>query len=226
MGAMGRVLTVGEASYVVERTVAAINRAVDRGLIEADRQPRSTEGEGGGVLRKLGPAELRYLLVEGDLEGDLTPAARRRVYEAMRAMPDGEHNVKVGPRLVLELADVDQRIAARLDRLEAAKAHVEEGGTDPALRGTDGVPVYLVAALAAGQGVDATLEDHPGLTRAQVEAAAEYARAYPKTGRPYPGRSFKRTLGDLADLGAFDPDGTEGDLGDDGDDDGDAGPAA
>jgi len=213
MGAVGRGLTVGEASYVVERTAAAINRAVDRGLIEAAREPRDTGGEGASVLRRLGPAELRYLLVEGDLEGDLTPAARRRVYDALRALPEGEHRVQVGPRLALELADVDERIAARLDRLDAAKAHVEEGGAEPVLRGTDGVPVHLVAALATGQGVDATLEDHPGLTRAQVEAAAEYARAYPKSGRPFPARSFKRMLGGLADLGAFDPDGAEGEEG-------------
>ncbi len=53
--------------------------------------------------------------------------------------------------------------------------------------------------------MEATLEDHPGVRRLQVEAAAEYARAYPKTGRPYPARSFKRMLGELADLGAFDP---------------------
>jgi uncharacterized protein (DUF433 family) len=205
VGAIGRVLTVGEASYVVERTAAAINRAVDRGLIEAAREPRDAGGEGGTVLRKLGPAELRYLLVEGDLEGDLTPSGRRRAYDAIRALPDGEHRVQVGPGLALELADVDERIAARLARLDAAKAHMEEGGAEPVLRGTDGVPVYLVAALAAGQGVDATLEDHPGLTRAQVEAAAEYARAYPKSGRPYPARSFTRMLGELADLGAFDP---------------------
>ena len=210
MDLTGRDLTVGEASYVVDRTAASINRAVDRGMIEAARELRDNGGERGAVLRKLGPAELRYLLIEGDLEGDLTPAARRRVYEALRALPAGEHRVQVGPRLALELADVDERIAARLDRLDAAKAHVEEGGAEPVLRGTAGMPVYLVAALAAGQGVDATLEDHPGLTRAQVEAAAEFARAYPKTGRPYPGRSFKRMLGELADLGAFDPDGTKG----------------
>ena len=51
MGALRLTLTVGEASYVVERTAAAINRAVDRGLIEATREPRDIGGEGGGVLR-------------------------------------------------------------------------------------------------------------------------------------------------------------------------------
>ena len=211
MGATGQGLTVSEASYVVERTAAAINRAVDRGLIEAAREPSDGGEKGASPLRRFGSAELRYLVVEGDLEGNLTPATRRRVYDALRTLPEGEHRVQVGPRLALELADVDERIAARLNRLDAAKALVEEGGAEPVLRGTAGVPVYLVAALAAGQGLDAALEDHPGLTRAQVEAAVEYARAYPKSGRPYPARSFKRMLGELADLGAFDPDGTEGD---------------
>jgi uncharacterized protein (DUF433 family) len=218
MGAIRKRLTVGEASYVVERSAAAINRAVDRGLIEADRvaaREDGAPGNGAGVLRKLGPAELRYLLVEGELEGDLTPAARRRMYEALCVLPDGEHRVRVGPRLALELGDVDERIAARLGRLEAAKAHVDEGGAEPVLRGTRGVPAHLVAALAAGQGVEATLEDHPNLTREQVEAAVEYARAYPKSGRPYPARSFKRMLGELADLGAFDPEG-DGGAGDEG----------
>ena len=39
--------------------------------------------------------------------------------------------------------------------------------------------------------------DYPGLAREQVEAAAEYARAYPKRGRPYPRRSLKRMLAEL-----------------------------
>lgn len=53
--------------------------------------------------------------------------------------------------------------------------------------------------------MDATLEDHPGLTRTQVVAVAENVRAYPKSEQPYPAQSFKRMLGELADLGAFDP---------------------
>ncbi len=77
------------------------------------------------------------------------------------------------------------------------------------LRRTAGVPVYLFAALAAGQGLDATLEGHPGLMRAQAEAAVECVRAYPKSARPYPARSLRRMLGEPADLEAFDPDGTE-----------------
>lgn len=186
-------LTVSEAGWVLERPTTAINRAVDRGLIRAERQRGE---EGGGLLRRIGSAELRYLLVEDELEGDLTPAARRRVYELLRGLPPGEHGLRLG-RLWVELGDVDERIAGRLRRLQELRALVELGPDgEPVLRGI-GVPVHAVAALTRGQTVEEILEDHPGLTRGQVEGAAEYARAYPKAGRPYPSRSFKRLLGDL-----------------------------
>lgn len=190
-------LTVSEASYVLDRPATAINRAVDRGLIEVERH-RGGEGGGAGTLRKIGPAELRYLLVEDELEGDLTPAARRRVYEALRGLPSGEHSLRLG-RLLVELGDVDERIAARLRSLQELRALVESGPDgEPVLRGT-GAPVHAVAALARGQSIEEIVEDHPGLTRAQVEGAVEYARAYPKAGRPYPARGLKRLLGDIGE---------------------------
>ena len=47
--------------------------------------------------------------------------------------------------------------------------------------------------------MEAALEDYPGLMRAQVEGAVEYARAYPKTGHSFPEQSFKRLLGDIGE---------------------------
>ena len=61
-----------------------------------------------------------------------------------------------------------------------------------------------VAALTAGQSVAEIIEDYPGLTPAQVEAAVEYAKVYPKPGRPLPPRSLKRMLSDLATTGVWD----------------------
>ena len=66
------------------------------------------------------------------------------------------------------------------------------------------MPVYEVAALTRGQTVAEIVEDYPGLTPAQVEAAAEYAQVYPKAGRPLPARSLKRMLSDMAASGAWD----------------------
>lgn len=192
-------LTLSEASYVVGQPSAVINKAVDRGVIRATLQRR-----GKSKLRKLGPAEIRFLKLIGDLDRDLTPQGRRKLYQALRRLPTTTHRLALGP-LELNLNDVDRQIQDRLRRLEAIRAAVDPGATegDPVIRGTS-VPVYVIAGLARGQTVEEILEDYPSLTRKQVEAAIEYARAYPKTGRPYPARSFKRMIGDLAEAGVWD----------------------
>ncbi|MER9056963.1 DUF433 domain-containing protein [Mesorhizobium sp. M0910] len=69
-----------------------------------------------------------------------------------------------------------------------------------------GIPAHLVAALSKEQTVEEILSDFPSLSKTQVEAAIEYAKAYPKRGRPYAPRSLKRTLSEMADLGVFDGD--------------------
>jgi uncharacterized protein (DUF433 family) len=94
-----------------------------------------------------------------------------------------------------------------LKRLEEVKTLISERpNAEPVLRGTD-VPVYEIAALTRGQTVAEIVEDYPGLTPAQVDAAAEYAKVYPKAGRPLPARSLKRMLSDMATSGVWDVDG-------------------
>lgn len=191
-------LTLNEAGYVVEQSSTAINRAVDRGVIKAKLQRR-----GKARLRKIGSAELRFLAIAGEVEKDLTPAARRKVYEAIRRLPADAHRLEFGV-MEFKLADVDRRIAKRLRRLAEVKALVDvRPGAEPVLRGTN-VPVYEIAALARGQTAAEILEDYPALTREQVDAAVEYAKVYPKTGRPLPARSLKRMLSDMAASGAWD----------------------
>jgi len=58
--------------------------------------------------------------------------------------------------------------------------------------------------LASGQTTAEIIEDYPCLTAAQITVATEYAKIYPKPGRPLPTRSFKRTLGDMARSGVWD----------------------
>ena len=190
-------LTLNEAGYIVGQSSVAINRAVDRGIIKAKLQRH-----GKSRLRRIGSAELRYLAIASIVEKDLTPPARRRVYEAVRRLPAEAHRVDLGV-IELKLTDIDQRIAERLRRLEQVKALVGEAMDDPVLRGTD-VSVHTVAALARGQTVAELMEDYPGLTPAQIDAAVEYAKVYPKPGRPLPVRSFKRMLSDLATAGTWD----------------------
>lgn len=190
-------LTLNEAGYVIGQSSAAINRAVDRGVIRAKLQRR-----GKIRLRKIGPAELRYLAIAGEVEKDLTPSARRKVYDAMRRLPPDAHRLAVGV-IEFKLTDVDQRIAERLRRLEKVKELIDaQSAADPLIRGTN-VPAYEIAALTRGQTAVEILEDYPGMSREQVEAAAEFAKVYPKPGRPLPPRSFKRMLSDMAESGVW-----------------------
>jgi uncharacterized protein (DUF433 family) len=192
-------LTLSEASYVLDRSPTAINKAVDTGIIRA-RQRRV----GNAVLRLLGPAELRFLRLADELDKDLTPTGRRRLYEAIRKLPGDSHRVTLG-QLVLDLAGIDSDLKVRLRRLDAIRNWVEpaSGNSDAAIKGTN-IPVYMIAALARTETAADILADYPSLSAEKVEAAIEYAKAYPKRGRPYPVRSLKRALADLAAIGAFD----------------------
>lgn len=190
-------LTLNEAGYVVGQSRATINRAVDQGVIKARLFRR-----GKTHVRTIGGAELRFLAFDAQAGKDFTPAARRKIYEAIRRALPGESRLDLGV-MELRLTDLDRRIDERLDRLARTKALVLDSAPDPVLRGTD-VPVHVVAALARGQTTAEIVEDYPVLTAAQVEAAVEYAKVYPRNGRPLPARSFKRMLGDLAAAGVWD----------------------
>jgi uncharacterized protein (DUF433 family) len=186
-------LTTSEASYVLERSNLAINKAVDTGLIRTTTR----RGAGGqGTRRMLGRPELRFLKLADALDKDLTALGQRRIYEAMRRLPDQDHQLRLG-LLTVELSPLDRAIDERLNRLEAVRSHVETPASgEPVIRGTT-VPVHVIAGLAKGQTIAEIVEDYPSLTRAKVENAIEYAKAYPKRGRPYPARSFKRMVADM-----------------------------
>jgi len=153
-------LTLSEAGYILDRSPAALNKAVDTGVIRA-RQRRV----GKAVQRLIGPAELRFLLLSEKLEGDLTPAGRRRLYEAVRRLSADAHRVALG-EVILDLARIDEDLKSRLRRLEAVRKWVDAGDDEqgPVMKGTR-IPVYMVAALARGQTMEEILEDFPSLTR-------------------------------------------------------------
>jgi uncharacterized protein (DUF433 family) len=209
-------LTTTEAGFVLEQPPAAVNRAIDRGEIRATvarvrrfldvryalkrNPPRSGAAK---RARVVGASELRYLMFVALGGGkDLTPGGRKAIYRAIR-------EAGASPRIrwhtaYLQLDPIDAALKDRLKRLEALRSAVEMGPEgEPVFRGTE-IPIHPVAALAKGQTVEEILEDYPSLTADQVQDAVDYATAYPKAGRPYPSRSLKRSLGDLADAGVFD----------------------
>ena len=106
-----------------------------------------------------------------------------------------------GHRLI---SDPDRDLAAKLSRLRNVRRSVDHKRvrSGAVVRGTD-IPVHLIAGLARAYTVDEIVRDFPSLSPKQIAAAIEYAKAYPKRGRPFATQSLKRALGELTDLGAF-----------------------
>jgi len=185
-------LSPSEAGFVLNRSPRAVNKAVDTGFINRGSRRR------GSTKRQLGLAELRFLKLEERLhKHHLTPVARDKLYRSLRnGLSRKAGRLDLGP-LKVDLTELDREIEPRLRRLRRLKELVEQrSGKEPVIRGTE-ISVHVIAGLGRGQTVEEILEDYPRLSRAQVESAIEYAQAYPKRGRPYPARSFRRMLRDL-----------------------------
>ena len=151
---------------------------------------------GGLSSRLFGLPELRFYRVASDLGSGLTPSGRKSIYQAIRALSARQRRLRWGP-FETDLAALDRDLLRNLKRLRALKHEIEMAGDmEPVIRGT-GISAYAIAGLSAGQTLSQILEDYPTLSRAQIEAAIEYAKVYPKKGRPYPARSFKRMVGDI-----------------------------
>ncbi len=176
---MSLALTPNEAAFTVGRDVDAVQRAVDSGVVE--KRTRTIRGR---ERRVFGRSELRFFKVVAGVEDDLTKKGRRKLYEAI-LHPRGQ-KVSVGP-FEVDIADVDRQIEDRLADLQRIRGVAATGpeGT-VVLRGTS-IPVHVVAALAEAGGLEAA-----------ERAAVQYATVYPKKGRPYPKKSLKEMLGELA----------------------------
>ena len=183
-------VTVNEASYILGQPSAVINKAVDEGIVKAAIQRRGRLSS-----RLFGLPELRFYRVASDLGAKLTPSGRKSIYRAIRALSARQRRLRWGP-IETDHATLDRQLLRKLKQLRALKQEIAMSDREPVIRGT-GISPYAIAGLSAGQTVSQIIEDYPSLSRAQVEAAIEYAKIYPKKGRPYPARSSKRMVGDI-----------------------------
>lgn len=83
------------------------------------------------------------------------------------------------------------------DALHRIVVDPEVRGGLPVMRGTR-INVYEIADALSSDGLDATLDDFPALSRDDLEAAAFYAKAHPRTGRPRAGSRSRRLVSEEA----------------------------
>lgn len=183
-------LTPREAAFVANSDIRMVQRAVDGGVV-----PKRTRTVRGRKTRVLGRSELRFFGALRGHEDTLTPAGREKLYKAVQRPRGGKASLGV---FVVDVEDVDRQLERRLAELERIKSRVETGESgEPVLKGTD-IPVHLIAALAEGGGIEEAVRAYPSLSKAAIDAAVAFATVYPKKGRPYPRRSLKRMMAELA----------------------------
>lgn len=183
-------VTPQEAAWITGLSAKTINATIDRGEVRPVRAVRRR----GVSSRKLGAAEVVYLLVRKNAGRSLSPQARRELYTKLvqqrrgaASSPDAEIELAGGlVRVEVKQAsdEIARRWAALRDAAELVVSDPEIRGGEPVLQGTR-VPVYVIADLAA-QGAETRelLEDFPSLDAEMIQAALAYAETNPRRGRP------------------------------------------
>jgi uncharacterized protein (DUF433 family) len=168
-----------EEAAITER---AVNKAIEEAILVA--APR-TEA-------RIDASAVLYLASTRSLEGvTLSRDAKRRLYDALRGLPPRSDTWRwvvaeglyfaPGPRLGRWRALL--RTYADDRRRHVASDPAIMGGA-PVISGTR-IPVHAVLArLEGGDTIDDLVADYPGVGRQPFEAAAVYARAHPRRGRP------------------------------------------
>jgi len=190
-----------EAAWLTELSPKAVNAAIDRGELGRRRLARTAEMR----ARRLGPADVVYLVLRKQLSDVLSATAKRELYERLvetlsrggfALSPADERRTELEITLAGGVVRIDMRGALRRlsKRWQALQRAADVVVSDPAIRGGEPVirgtriPVYLIGDLLS-QGADAReiLEDYPSLNATMVRSALAYAQTHPRRGRPRAG---------------------------------------
>lgn len=175
------VITVNEAAFAAGVSVKAVNQAIDREHIQTRPLRRATDR----ARRGLGASDAVYLAVRQVLAPGLWP----KLYRSFRGKPVGElpRRLEVGT-VVLDLERAIEEVEGRLRLLDQIAERVEVDpevrGGEPVFRGTR-TPVYAIARkIELGSTSEELREDYPQLRRDDLSLATQYAKLYPRRGRP------------------------------------------
>lgn len=183
-------VTSQEAAWITGLSAKTINATIDRGEV----RPLKTVRIRGVTSRRLGAAEVVYLIVRKKAGRALSAHARKELYAKLaqrRQQQNSQADVEIrlaGGLIRVEIRqariEMAQRWAALQDAAEMVVSDPEIRDGEPVLRGTR-VPVYLIADLAAqGADIRELLEDYPSLDAEMIQAAVAYAETNPRRGRP------------------------------------------
>lgn len=177
--AVPRTLSANEAACVTGVPLRQVHRIIDAGLLgnaAAKRERSRTVDCDGLVSLKLAHETTAIFTVDG----------RRRLVRYLLAHPEAE-SARVRD-VSVDVRSIKDEVREGLSRLAWARETIVVddavlSGT-PCIQGTR-IPAHDISEmLANGDSIGAILDAWPVLTEEQIEAAALYARAYPRRGRP------------------------------------------
>lgn len=175
------VITVNEAAYVAGVSVKTVNQAIDREQIPVRELRRETDR----VSRGVEASDAVYLRIRQVVAPEMWPWLHRSLRgKTLTDMPRQLEAGKVVFVFELVLQETEERLALLARIRERVEVDREVRGGEPVFRGTR-TPVYGVARkLELGSTLEELKEDHPHLQEEDFELAAQYAKLYPRRGRP------------------------------------------
>ncbi|MCY3824569.1 MAG: DUF433 domain-containing protein [Nitrospinae bacterium] len=193
-----RNMSANEAACVTGVPLKQVHRIIDSGLLGAAAKSH----KGSRVVLRDGLVGLRLAHETTDT---LTLDGRRRLVRYLLENPKAatarENHVSVDVRPMKGQVRRGLSRLTRARKMIAADEAVLSGAA--CIKGTR-IPAHDIAEmLANGDAVDAVRAAYPVLTEAQIEAAALYAQAYPRRGRPRRGpfwRSRKPVMSSEVDF--------------------------
>lgn len=174
-----RAMSANEAACVTDIPLKQVHRFIDAGLLG----DATKTGKGARIV----PARaLVGLKLAEAMTGFLTLEGRRRLVQ--RLLDDPEANTIREDAFSVDVRPMKRQVQRGIANLETA---IETIATDKEVLG--GAPCFkstriavhdIADMLANGDDVSAVLAAYPALSDRQVAAAAIFAKAYPRRGRP------------------------------------------
>jgi uncharacterized protein (DUF433 family) len=169
--------TPAEAAVLSRLSLKAVNNAVDKKTVPAQRSRRG---------RLLDRPALVCLLLERRLAGDTTTEFRRRLFAEIAASPK-RRTVTLGA-LRVDIDEPRREVTERVRELRRAERLITTDraivGGNPVFRGTR-APVHVIdEKLRLGETVERLREDYPRVSDEMIRLAPIYAVAHPLRGRP------------------------------------------
>lgn len=197
--AVPKVLSANEAACVTGVPLRSVHRIIDTGVLGSAASRR----EGARVLHSDGLVSLKLV---HETAGIFTLDGRRKLVRDLLGRAEAEsacvEDVSVDVR---EMKVAVERGLSRLARAREAIA-VDDGvlsGT-PCVKGTRTPAHDIAEMLDNGDRIEAIQAAWPGLTFSQIDAAACYARAYPRRGRPRTAPAWRSRVPAASGEAAFD----------------------